>query len=93
MPSLRYYTQSPASFYASSFATAGGLGSSDARLSAFGAVTASLKLIYEMDARTSLDASAAHYRQDASYRLGGNGSEGFPTLDANFLMVGMSRIF
>lgn len=93
VPSLRYYTQSPARFYASSFTNAGDLGSSDARLSAFGAVTASLKLIYEMDARTSLDASLARYRQDASYRLGGNGSEGFPTLDANFLMVGMSRVF
>lgn len=93
VPSLRYYTQSPARFYASSFTNAGDLGSSDARLSGFGAVTVSLKLIYEMDARTSLDASLARYRQEAAYRLGGNGSAGFPTLDANFLMVGMSRVF
>ncbi|MFA7242158.1 MAG: DUF3570 domain-containing protein [Sulfuricellaceae bacterium] len=92
-PSLRYYTQSPARFYASSFTNAGDLGSSDARLSGFGAITASFKLIYAMDERTSLDASFARYRQEAAYRLGGNGSEGFPTLNANFLMVGMSRIF
>lgn len=95
--SLRYYTQSPARFYASSFTSTGSLesseGSSDARLSGFGAVTASLKLIYEIDARTSLDACIARYRQEAAYRLGGNGSEGFPTLDANFLIVGMSRVF
>lgn len=93
VPSLRYYTQSPARFYASSFAAPSDQGSSDARLSGFGAVTVSLKLIYEMDARTSLDASLARYRQEAAYRLDGNGSAGFPTLDANFLMVGMSRIF
>lgn len=93
VPALRYYTQSPASFYADSFAKSGGLGSSDARLSGFGAVTASLKLIYEMDARTSLDASIARYRQQASWRLGGEGSTGFPTLDADILMVGFSRIF
>lgn len=93
VPSLRYYTQSPARFYASSFAAPSDQGSSDARLSAFGAITASLKLIYEMDARTNLDASLARYRQEAAYRLGGNGSAGFPTLDANFLMVGMSRVF
>ena len=93
VPSLRYYTQSPAHFYASSFAKAGGLGSSDARLSGFGAVTVALKLIYELDARTRLDASIARYRQQASWRLGGEGSEGFPTLDARFLMIGLSRVF
>ena len=93
VPSLRYYTQSPAHFYASSFTSPGGLGSSDARLSGFGAVTVALKLIYEMDARTSLDASIARYRQEASWRLGGEGSEGFPALDAKFLMIGLSRVF
>ena len=93
VPSLRYYTQSPANFYASSFTSSGGVGSSDARLAAFGAITASLKLIYEIDARTSLDASFARYRQDASWRLGGNGSEGFPILNADFVMIGVSRVF
>lgn len=93
VPSLRYYTQSPARFYADSFATAGGLGSSDARLSGFGAVTASLKLIYEVNARTSIDASIAYYRQDAAWRLDGDGSDAFPILDARFVMIGLSRVF
>lgn len=93
VPSLRYYTQSPANFYANSFTATGGLGSSDARLAGFGAITASLKLIYEMDAQTSLDASIARYRQEASWRLGGEGSEAFPALDAKFLMIGLSHVF
>lgn len=93
IPSLRYYSQNQAEFYATSFSSSSGIGSSDPRLAAFGALTASLKLVKTIDARTSFDIAAAAYRQDADYRLGGSGSADFLPLTARFLMLGFTRSF
>jgi hypothetical protein len=91
-PSLRYYTQNAADFYATSFTSATGVGSSDARLGAFGALTASLSVIATLGERDTLDFSFGHYAQRASWRPGG-GSPDLPRYDANFLMAGWTRAF
>ena len=91
-PSLRYYTQGEARFFANSFAGSTGDGSSDARLAAFGAWTAALKLAWSPAPGTTFDLSVARYRQAAGYRPGG-GTDHFPELDARIVMVGLSHDF
>jgi hypothetical protein len=87
-PQLRYHTQGAADFFAETFAARTATGSSDARLSAFGAWTAGINLSWTINAHSSVDFGAWAYRQRATYRFGGNGSTNFPALDARFLMVG-----
>jgi len=92
-PTLRYYSQSAADFYSPVQTSRTAIGSSDARLAAFGAYTAGLKVQKNFGERTTLDATAAVYRQEAGYRLNGGGSPDFPGLTARILMVGVSRVF
>ncbi len=92
-PSLRYYSQSAADFYLPVNSSRTGIGSGDSRLGAFGAYTAALKVQKNFGERTTLDATIALYRQEAGYRVGGDGSPDFPGLTARILMLGMSRVF
>lgn len=92
-PSLRYYSQTAADFYAPIGMSRSGLGTSDARLGAFGAWTAGLKAQKTFAERTTLDASVAVYRQAAGYRFNGAGSADFPALTARIFMLGLSRVF
>jgi hypothetical protein len=67
--------------------------SADQRLSAFGAVTAGLKLEWTFDHAWSADASAARYEQRGRWRLGGSGSPGLAAFSASFFQLGVTRRF
>lgn len=108
-PGVRCYTQSAASFYLDPVmdsqgqydtlatitraATTAGVKSMDQRLSAFGAVTLSLKASYAYTPSTTLDFKVEKYRQTAGWRLGGSGSPGLAPFSAHFIQVGLSHRF
>ncbi len=92
-PSLRYYEQGAADFFAPVFAATQAVGSSDARLGAFGAWSFGLKLRRQFANDQSLDFGLGVYRQRASWRLGGDGSAGLPDYNARFLMLGWQMQF
>jgi hypothetical protein len=107
-PGLRFYSQSAADFYYNPVFNAllGELApptfnpgfsakyfSADQRLSAFGALTASLKVSKEIDKLWSVDGKAEFYRQKGEWRAFGKGSPGLDPFDATFLQVGVSKKF
>lgn len=102
-PALRLYTQSAARFYvevdpaAAPFVTqppAGAAHSSlDQRLSAFGAVTAGLKLAWQPDPDWTLDVKFERYAQRGHWRVGGAGSSGLAPFDARIWQAGVTRRF
>ena len=67
--------------------------SGDQRLSAFGAITAGLKVAYEFAPRWTADISLEHYEQRAAWRLGGSGSPGLDRFQADWLQIGLSHKF
>ncbi len=67
--------------------------STDQRLAAFGAVTASIKLAYAWTADTSVDVKFETYRQTAGLHLGGEGSPGLDPFTANFVQIGLTHKF
>ena len=91
-PVVRYYTQSQASFYSTSIASFTGVGSSDTRLAAFGAVTLALNFSVRLGERDLLEAGAGRYVQRSSWRFGG-GSPDLPRFDAAYAMLGWTRSF
>jgi hypothetical protein len=97
-PSLRYYTQSAASFYVDPIAGSDvpplasaqpPLYSADHRLSAFGAYTVGLKFAVPIGKSWLFDAKADYYEQRGEWRLGGEGSPGLAPFKAQFYQVGM----
>lgn len=106
-PTLRYTTQKAARFYYDPVydpalgapfppgysSTSPQYLSGDHRLSAFGAVTAGLKVAYEFRPRWVADLSWEHYEQRAGWRLGGQGSPGLARFQADWLQVGLSHKF
>jgi len=108
-PGVRYTTQSAASFYFDPVLNAQGQydtlatmqraasltgnKSADQRLSAWGAVTLSLKASYALTPDTTVSAKLESYRQSASWRLGGGGSPGLDPFRASFVQVGMTHHF
>jgi len=106
-PLARYHTQNAAGFYYDPFydpvlgppyppgylANPTGLYSPDARLSAFGAGTLSLKVANAIDRDTVVDATLSFYQQRSSWRIGGNGSPGIEPLTARFLQLGLTKAF
>ncbi|WAC71633.1 DUF3570 domain-containing protein [Roseateles sp. SL47] len=106
-PLLRYTTQRAARFYYDPVydptlgapfppgytSTSPQYISGDHRLSAFGAVTAGLKVAYEFRPRWVADLSIEHYEQRADWRLGGHGSPGLDRFQADWLQVGISHKF
>jgi hypothetical protein len=100
-PELRYHTQSAARFYVDPVAgqpvplttstQSDGAYSVDYRLSAFGALTAGLKLGYQIDKDWSVDAKASYYEQRGDWRLGGKGSPGLDPFRAQWYQVGVYR--
>jgi Protein of unknown function (DUF3570) len=67
--------------------------SADQRLSAYGAITASIKVDYAITDQTSVDFKYERYQQKSSYRLGGNGSPYIDPFNAQFVQVGVSTKF
>lgn len=105
-PSLRYYTQSAASFYVDPVYSflgepypPGWLDnpprhlSLDHRLSAFGAVGLGLKLALQLDAAWTVDLKLEHYEQRGSWRLGGQGSSGLAPFKARAVQAGLVHRF
>lgn len=108
-PGLRYYSQSAAWFYFDPVPDATGQASplltrrfaarlsgnysADQRLASFGAITASIKIAYAVDADTSVDFKLEAYRQSASLKLSGSGSPYLDPFRARFVQVGIARRF
>lgn len=101
-PSVRYYTQSAASFYADPAQDPavypGPVGSpryfsADQRLSAFGALTLGGKLSWQFAPKWTADAKLELYRQDTGWRLGGQGSAELVPLTALIWQLGVARSF
>lgn len=101
-PSLRYHTQSSASFYYDPVYSFVGAPfppgffenppqflSADHRLSAFGALTVGLKLAVQWSRQWSSDLKIEQYEQRGSWRIGGRGSPGLDVFKATFLQAGL----
>lgn len=100
-PSVRYYTQTAASFYVDPSSDAsiypGTTGSPtyfsvDQRLSAFGALTLGGKIDWELTPGWSADLKLDWYHQASAWRLGG-GSPGLVPLTGLTFQVGLSHRF
>lgn len=79
--------------FARAFSLLGKDQSTDQRLSAFGAVTLSMKVSYALRPDTVVDVKYETYRQAAGLRLGGGGSPGLDTFNARFVQVGLTQRF
>jgi hypothetical protein len=96
-PSLRYYTQSNASFY---FGPPFGNGfvpgepyTADTRLAAYGALTPALRIDKQFADGWSADLSFSYYQQRPSWRSFGSGSTDILPLMARWISVGLSKTF
>jgi hypothetical protein len=106
-PSVRLYSQRAADFYfdpvydaklgapfppgfvfgASAFSSA------DQRLSAFGAVTAGIKVARQIGQDWSVDIKLERYAQRGAWRVFGNGSPGLDPMRAVSLQLGVTRLW
>lgn len=91
-PAVRYYTQSAADFYRTEIAASSGIGSSDTRLAAFGAITLGLNFSARLGDRDTFEAHTGRYVQRASWRRG-MGSPDLPRFDAAYAMLAWTRSF
>ncbi len=78
---------------AQGYLNGGQIFSADQRLSAFGAITASIKVEYAFTDKTSVDLKFERYRQRSNLRLGGNGSPYIEPFNAEFVQAGFSTKF
>jgi hypothetical protein len=97
-PSVRLHTQSAASFYVDPIPGTDvppvvsldpPFYSADHRLSAFGAITAGIKLVVPLGRSWAIDAKADYYEQRGEWRVGGDGSPGLAPFKAQFYQVGL----
>ncbi|MBK6865316.1 MAG: DUF3570 domain-containing protein [Ideonella sp.] len=106
-PSMRYYTQSAASFYFDPvydpdvgapyppgyFTNPPQYSSADQRLAAFGALTYGLAVAVNLGPDWIADLKAERYEQRTSWRLGGKGSIGLDPFHATWVKIGLERRF
>jgi hypothetical protein len=96
-PTLRYLTQSAASFYHDppfpEGSVPGQLYTADTRLSAFGAITAGLRLSKTFGADVTVDVAVNMYRQRAGWHAGGSGSPGLAEFSARWIEFGIEKRF
>ena len=96
-PALRYITQDKAFFYHDPPLGRGfRLGepyTADPRLSAFGGITATLRLAKQFTDGWSADLGISMYRQRSSWRLGGDGSPGLLEFSARWVELGIQKTF
>jgi Protein of unknown function (DUF3570) len=78
---------------AQGYLNGGQIFSADQRLSAFGAVTVSMKVDYAITENTTVDLKFEQYKQKSNLRLGGKGSPYIDPFSAQFLQVGLSAKF
>jgi hypothetical protein len=95
-PTIRYLTQSAASFYRDPPFPEGFVPgtpyTADARLSAFGAVTLGLRLAKELPHGVIADLAVNVYRQRGNWRIG-HGSAGLAAFSARWIELGLSKRF
>jgi hypothetical protein len=96
-PALRYLTQDRASFYhdppiGSGFRP-GQPYTADTRLSAFGALTPSVRLEKQFTGGWTTDLALSFYRQKSAWRLGGDGSPGVLPFSARWIELGVEKAF
>jgi len=106
-PTLRLYSQRAADFYFDPVYDAkfgapfppgyvfGGTAftSADQRLSAFGAITAGVKVAKQIGKDWSVDLKVERYEQRGSWRSFGDGSPGLAPLRATSLQIGFTRLW
>ncbi len=96
-PSLRYLTQKAAWFFRGppigSGLRPGEPYTADARLSAFGAFTPGILVARDFGDGWVADVKVEFYRQKASWRAGGGGTEGLLPFSARWIQVGVGRSF
>ena len=96
-PSLRYYTQSAADFYADPPFPRGFVPghdyTADTRLSAFGAFTPGIGVARRFGDGWTADLKLEYYRQRAGWRLGGGGSPGLEPFSARWIEAGIAKTF
>jgi hypothetical protein len=94
-PSVRYYTQSAAKFYSTTFPPPvfGTDYSADQRLAAFGALSAGLQVTKQFSKGFALDLSVDTYTQRTSWRVFGSGSPGLEPFHAYYATLGFSKRF
>jgi len=97
MPMLRYYTQGAADFYHDPPFPEGSVQgepyTADTRLSAFGAITAGLRLAKSFPGGVTADVALSFYRQRAGWRAGGEGSPGLLEFSARWIEFGLEKRF
>jgi len=95
-PTLRYYTQGAASFYRDPPFPRGFVDTehhtADTRLSAFGAVTAGLRIAKVLPGAVTVDVAFNFYRQKPAWR-GGGGSPGLDDFSARWIEAGIEKRF
>ena len=95
-PTVRYLTQSAASFYYDppfpQGLVPGSPYTADERLSAFGALTLGLRLARDFPGGITADVACDFYRQRGDWRIGG-GSPGLAAFSARWIEFGLSKQF
>jgi hypothetical protein len=96
-PTLRYYTQGAADFYHDPPFPAGSVPgepyTADTRLSAYGAITAGVRLARSFPGGVTADVALNFYRQRAGWRAGGGGSPGLLEFSARWIEFGLEKRF
>jgi hypothetical protein len=96
-PSLRYYSQSKASFYYDPpFPNGSQLTkyySADQRLASMGAITVGIKVSKDITPESTVDFKLESYRQSTGLYLGSNASKGLSNLNASMVQIGYSHKF
>jgi hypothetical protein len=96
-PTLRYLTQRAADFYRDPPFPLGFVPgepyTADARLSAFGAITAGARLSKAFAHGVSVDVAVNMYRQRSGWRAGGSGSPALAEFSARWIEVGFEKRF
>ena len=94
-PALRYYTQSAADFYSPVVPTRPppAILSSDQRLSAFGGLSPSLRLVHRFGNGITVEGAAGYVHNASSLRFGGSGNAAFETLRAVYGIAGITYAF
>ena len=96
-PNFRYLSQDAAWFYGNPPILSGWVEgqpyTADTRLSAFGAITAGLMVAKTLPEGWTVDLKYEFYRQQSSWKLGGDGSPGLLPFSASWIQAGVAKAF
>jgi hypothetical protein len=93
-PALRYHTQGAARFYSPIVPRpAPAELSSDPRLAAFGGISTSVRGMLKLEGGLLIELTVGNVHNTRVFRAGGNGTPTYPTLQAWYGILGISRPF